>query len=322
MTVDPAVEGADPDRPRGSRGPQILAKRKARLEALATAEHVVPVNFAVVGVQKAGTSTLYRMLVQHPEVAGGPEKEMRLFMDESRDWDHPDYAEFARPAAGAGVRLAGDATPAYLFWPGALDRMRDYDPGLRLIATFRDPVERALSHWSMERSWNRRFLDLATAFERFGDAGLPERADVERPAQLRRTSMFSRGLYGAQLRRGLDLFPRAQWLLLDFRTLVADPATTLDAATDFLGIERFTDHPELLHQNRTPSDHEGAAPSVEAFARLVERYAADLAVFGELSGLDVSHWPTSQVAAGTMPVEEFHDRMLAKVGLRPGGRAG
>ena len=78
----------------------VLNLRLRRLAALEQAPHRVRVNFAIVGVQKAGTSTLYRMLVQHPEVAGGPEKEMRLFMDESRDWDHPDYAEFARPAAG------------------------------------------------------------------------------------------------------------------------------------------------------------------------------------------------------------------------------
>jgi hypothetical protein len=310
------TEQSGPKRPPGMRSVQIEEKRAKRLAALADAKHVVPINFSIVGVQKAGTSSLYRMLVKHRQVAAGPEKEMRLFMDESRDWDHPDYAEFARPVRRASVRWAGDATPAYLFWPKALRRMRDFDADLRLIAAFRDPVERAFSHWSMERAWGPSFPDLATVLEDYGTAPLPEQVPAGvSPAELRRRTMFSRGLYGEQLRRGLELFPREQWLLLDFRSMLADTHGALDATTDFLDLPRFEEYPEQLHSNRTPTNHVGEGPTLEAFARLVEMYADDLPLFAELSGLEVGHWPTAQVVAGTLPVEEFHAGALGKLGL-------
>ncbi len=298
------------------RGPLIRRRREKRLAALAAAERRLPVGFAVVGVQKAATSTLYRMLVKHPEVAGGPEKEMRFFLDEQRDWSQPDYAEYARAANNPRLRLAGDATPAYFFWPHALERMAAYDPRQRLIVSLRDPIERAFSQWSMERYWDPEFPDLADAVEQWGHAELPTEVPAgQTPAQLRRQSLFVRGLYGEQLARGLAHFGREQWLVLDFRDVVGRPERTLDATTDFLGLERFTTYPPALHRNRTPTDHTGAAPSVAQVSGLVERYAPDLARLEELSGLDTSAWSTRRVAAGELSAADLTARMLGKLGL-------
>ena len=58
----------------------VVKRRNRRLEMLESTERHVPISFAMIGAQKAATSTLYRMLVKHPEVVGGPEKEMRFFM--------------------------------------------------------------------------------------------------------------------------------------------------------------------------------------------------------------------------------------------------
>ena len=315
MTDRTEDRGQRPGHAQG-RTPLIRARREKRLAALAAADRSLPVNFAVVGVQKAATSTLYRMLIKHPEVAGGPEKEMRFFLDEQRDWSAPDYTDYARPANRPRLRLAGDATPAYFFWPHALERMAAYDPRQRLIVSLRDPIERAFSQWSMERYWDPQFPDLADAVERWGHDELP--TDVPAgmtPARLRKESLFVRGLYGEQLARGLRHFPREQWLVLDFRDVFTHPERTLDATTDFLGIERFTDYPPVLHQNQTPTDHTGRAPSVAQVAGLVERFAPDLTRLEELSGLDTSAWSTSRVAAGELSADQLTAKLLGKLGL-------
>ncbi len=317
---EPAPEKAGPKKAgqkQGSRAPLIQARRAQRLEALGKAERALAVNFSIVGVQKAATSSLYRMLVKHPSVAGGPEKEMRFFIDEDQDWSAPDYADYARPANNPALTLAGDATPAYFFWPHALERMRRYDPTMRLMVSLRDPIERAFSQWSMERYWDPSFPDLPDAIERFAGDELPDGVPGDmKPARLRKQSLFTRGLYGQQLRRGLVHFPREQWLVLDFRAVFSRPEETLDQVTDFLGIDRFADYPPVLHRNQTPTDHTGAAPTVEHVARLVERYAADLAELRELSGLDVSGWSTSRVLAGDLTVEELTTKLVTKLGLQ------
>lgn len=292
----------------------IARRRERRLAALATAERSLPVTFAIVGVQKGGTTSLYSMLTRHPAIVGGPQKELRFFL-EPRDWSNPDYSTYRRPARGR-AHLAGDATPGYLFYPGALERMRRYDPEMRLMASFRDPLERAFSHWAMERGRRDSYPDLPEAIERWGDDDLPAPvSDDASPSPLLQGSPFARGLYGAQLERALGCYPREQWLLVEFRQLLDDPHTVLDRATDHLGLRRFATYPALPHRMASPVSNPGGRPSAAAIERLVRRYADDLVLLERLSGLDLSGWPTKQAAEGTLEIAALRDRLCDRLGL-------
>ena len=293
--------------------------RLRRLAALEQARHRVPVNFAIVGVQKAGTSTLHRLLVEHPQVCSGPEKEMRLFMEDDLDWTAPDFTDYARPARSRKETMAGDATPAYLFWPGALERMRAYDPTMPLIALFRDPIERAFSQWAMNRRRNPQFTDLPETIRRWAAPRLPDRipADTD-PGAFRRNSLYLRGLYGQQLERGLALFPRAQWLLMDLADVARDHRHALDRVTDHLGLPRFVEHPPSTHRGKAEQASTGPAPTTDEIRRLVDVYAEDLDLFAGLSGLDISRWSTVKVRDGRLTAEEFRDRVVARLGFPAG----
>lgn len=294
----------------------IPRRRAERLAALADADLTVPITFAIVGVQKAGTTSLYSMLIRHPDIIGGSQKELRFFI-EPNDWADPDYSTYRRPATRPG-QVAGDATPGYLFFPGAIERMHGYDPDLRLMASFRDPLERAFSQWSMERSRHADYPDLPETIERYGHDELPESAPADgRPSPLLRRSPFVRGLYGAQLQRALAFFPRDRWLLLEFRSLLREPRPALDQATDLLGLPRFTSYPHLPQRMAGRTSNPGARPSVAAIESLVRRYADDLALFEQLSGLDLSGWPTKQAADGTIDVAELRTTLCDGLGLRP-----
>ncbi|MGA8248487.1 MAG: sulfotransferase [Nocardioides sp.] len=285
-------------------------RRARRMAALEAAEASVPISFAIVGVQKGATTTLYRMLAKHPDVVRGPEPEMRFFI-QRHDWSAPDYTSYRRPVIKGG-HVAGDATPAYLFWPGALHRIRDYDPGMRLMAIFRDPVERAFSQWAMERGRRPSYPDLPVAIEKYLDKPLPPEGSEHPSLRQLRRSLFARSLYGEQLERALPLFPAEQWRLFEFRAFLSDPHTQIDRATDLLGLPRFDRYPRLPHRNPTPVVR-GEPPSLAAFERLVRRYADDLPVFERLSQIDTSAWPTRQVLDGTLELEAFHARICAKL---------
>jgi hypothetical protein len=292
---------------------KLTRRREKRLTALERAEDSVPISFAIVGVQKAATTTLYQMLAQHPQVVNGPQKEMRFFL-EDRDWDAPDYSTYRRPLVSGG-EVAGDATPAYLFWPGAMERMRAYNPEMLVMASFRDPIERAFSQWAMERMRHPTYPDLPDAIEQYGDDELPERPREGLPGKTLQRSLFARGLYGAQLDRALPLFPSSQWLLFEFRDLLASYTRTLDRTTDFLGLPRFEEYPELRHSMAMRGSATGPAPKVEAVEGLVRRYADDLALFERLSGVDISGWPSWQVIHGELDVAAFHAKLCGKLGL-------
>ncbi len=280
-------------------------------------------GFSIVGAQKAGTSTLSSTLARHRHIAKSPRKEVKFFIRDEVDWSAPPYDDYVAPRPTPDVRLVGDATPAYLFWPHALERMAAYDAALgvdlRLVAIFRDPVERAFSHWAMLRARDASRPDWPDVLRRFAGDGAGLTLPAERPDGLSTRefrgegSVLARGLYGAQLERGLALFPRERWLLLEFRSMLGDFGPTLDRVTDFLGVGRFRGTPELRHAMAGDDLVPGTAPTAADVSLLAEAYADDLALFTRLSGLDVSAWPTARVLAGELDPTEVAAKLARRV---------
>jgi len=257
------------------------------------------VQVFIAGVQKGGTTSLFEYFRDHPDLAAPTRKETHHFDDEMLDWsqDHRDrLAAFYGPADG---RMRFDATPVYLFWPGALARIRAADPDARLVLLFRDPVARAWSHWRMERDRDAERLSFAAAIRQGR-----RRLDPARPTApaWRLYSYVERGFYGAQLARARAIFPAGQILPLTSTDLADDPAGTLARIAGFLGIGRFPDTaPRRAHA--TPEAPGLPGPSEDDRAYLATLYRDDLARFAHLSGLDVGCWPTAATtpAVGSSP---------------------
>lgn len=280
----------------------------------------LPFTFSIVGVQKAGTSTLQWMLNQHPEVARPPRKEMGWFdVDEVR-WqgvDHSAYAiEHAKP-----IHIAlGDATPRYLVMPRALERMREHRPDMRLIAIFRDPIDRLVSQWVMVRE---RQPDKAPDWPEMM-AWRPEDFPTELPAEFEgpggrarfmRASGVIRGYYGGQVRHGLSVFAREQWLFLDFGTLLDEPNKTLDAVTRHIGVGRFKPYPPLKQLMAGSPTITGTPPTGEDLMTLARTLEPELAEYVALTGLSVDHWTTERLLTGELDADEQAERYARKAGL-------
>lgn len=281
----------------------------------------MPYNFSIVGVQKSGTSTLSGTISQHRLVCRPPRKEAHFFNDETYDWEHPDYErDYTAPRRAKVHRMVGDSTPVYLFWPRALERMHAYKPDMPLIAVFRDPIERLFSHWTMLRTRHPDWPDWPGFLTEFRPTSLPDGlpADV-RPMRYKHLSGIARGYYGQQLERGFAIFDREQWLLLEFRAMLRDFDAVVDRTTDFLGLPRFGRRPPLRNRYAGAELVTGTAPTAEDVAGLASLYAEDLALFARLSGLDISHWPTTRILAGTLDPGELAARFATKVAPAPAG---
>lgn len=272
-------------------------------------------NYAIVGVQKGGTSTLAVTLNQHRLVCQPPDKERHYFDDETVDWSAPDYArDYAAPRRAPVHRLVGDASPTYLYWPHALERMHAYDPGMPLVAVFRDPLERLFSHWVMLRSRNLAWPDWPDFLTEWPHTSLPDEVpDDVRTMRWRHMTGIARGFYGEQLQRGFELFGRHQWLLLELRQMLADFENTIHRTTDFLELPRFERVPPLRNWHAGAEQVPGTAPTADDVSRIAELYARDLDLFEELSGIDTSAWHTRRVLDGELDPGELAARLARKV---------
>jgi hypothetical protein len=100
-------------------------------------------SFVGIGAQKCASTWLYGALAQLEGVFVSDPKEVDFFsahFNQGYEWYHRHF-----PTGGAGA-LYGEVSPSYLIHPDAPSRIQGYNPEMRVLVTFRDPVERAYSN--------------------------------------------------------------------------------------------------------------------------------------------------------------------------------
>ena len=142
-------------------------------------------------------------------------------------------------------RIVGDASPSYLWWPNAMERMRDYNPEMKVIGIFRDPIERLFSQWTMIVS---RWPKVARSWQEFLTRYAPDALQEQVPQGVgplgfRMHSGVVRGFYGGQLDRAIRLFGPDQVRALEFRAFLRDHDVGPGRLTDFLDIPPVPEPP-------------------------------------------------------------------------------
>ena len=244
------------------------------------------VQFFIVGAQKSATTALDQMLRQHPAIQMAGVKEPHVFDDETLDWTHPDYRLLhdLYDWDAAGISLRGEATPIYLYWPQALERLHAYNPQARVIVGLRHPAFRAFSQWRME---TKRASDTVRFEEAIGPAG---RARVSRsPGGVHRVySYVERGFYAGQIARLLGLFPREQVFVYRADHLWSDPERVLHGLQDFLGLERRLT-PERRYIVPIDTSEYGRIPDAPRI-QLLGLFRSDIEATAAVTGVDLGDW--------------------------------
>ncbi len=112
-------------------------------------------NLIIAGVNKAGTTSLYAYLAQHPQIGASAVKETCHFLPWRYDEPKPDLAEYRRQfthVADKPVRF--ESTPGYFYGGSALIQALTETLGsdLKIILIFREPVSRLISFFNFKKS--------------------------------------------------------------------------------------------------------------------------------------------------------------------------
>jgi hypothetical protein len=208
-------------------------------------------SFILIGAQRCGTTSLFRALTAHPQVARPAFHKGVNYFDvnyhRSPRWyqgHFPLASVTRRRAAGYGEPAAFEASGYYLYHPFALERMARDLPEVKLVAMLRDPVERAFSAYKHEyaRGFEQEGFEKALDLEDGRLAG-----EVDRMRQDPRYQSFSyrhhsyrhRGHYADQLERALGLFPSSQVHIIDSEAYFERPAQVYRDLLTFLNLQRF-----------------------------------------------------------------------------------
>jgi len=263
-------------------------------------------DFVVIGAQKAGTTSLHRMLRQHPQIHMPKTKELHYFdfyYDRGPDW----YAAQFHPRRRH--RSIGEATPNYLDGPLAKQRVISDLPDARIVVIMRNPVDRAQSHYwhdRRRRELARHARDIGSSFEVALARERPEvfaglvKDDPDEPRPpASRLSYVRRGEYAEQLDPFLAAYPRDRLHLMLLDDLVADREGSLRDLFRFLGVRRRPARGiEDSHANRFRVRDEGGRMQAAAYPPMSPATREALAAhfrphnerLGALLGRDLGHW--------------------------------
>ena len=225
-------------------------------------------DFLIIGAQRAGTTSLFRALSQHPQLYPSFTKEVHYF-DGGGQPGTDNYARgeaWYRSHFPLRITLGTDgktfeASPLNLYHPQAPARLHALLPKARLIVLLREPAERALSQYFLEQRRGNEPLPLLQALQ------AEEQRLQNTPAfSFHHHSYKTRGHYAEQLQRYLALFPREQLLILPSERWFNQPQTVLQSVCAFAGVPPFPAPPDP--SNHTSQRHARTIdPAVYAYLR-------------------------------------------------------
>jgi hypothetical protein len=236
-------------------------------------------DFILVGAQRCGTTSLFRYLVSYPGVFPSSPKEVHFFSNHFKKgiaWYRSHFPLEWQKRYVERVRkrkfLTGEATPYYLAHPHAPRRIFQALPEVLLIILFRNPIDRAYSHYHFELSKGVETLSFEGAIDRE-----QQRLDQELEKMLadgtyrsfnhQHFSYLSRGHYADQLEAWRRLFTPDQMHIVISEGFFLDPERTLRNLAAFAGLPDRT-------LSRYPRYHSARYPPMDPATRkrLIEHF--------------------------------------------------
>lgn len=198
-------------------------------------------NLFILGAGKCGTTSLYFMLRNHPDVHVSAVKEPSFFCSYFQITQNPiDYFRLF----DSGKRYRVDSSHVYFSNPETAPVLHDLFPDARFLLILRSPAQRA---YSLYRHM-RRFIhpdgapyELIESFDEALEQEPARAADPEFHKTCRQyfwNYMYcGSSQYDIQLERYLKLFDRSRFHILSLAELHGDPAASARDIAGFLDID-------------------------------------------------------------------------------------
>ena len=238
-------------------------------------------DFIIAGAGKAGTTSLWQYLAEHPCVARSTTKEVNFFNLNFAcgvNWyrtHFPLSMTLNSATRQDGRKITGESTPSYLFNPLVPQRVAAVVPNVKIVILLRNPVDRAFSHYQLKikrRDETRPFDEAVDVeIERLDRQHAQAANDPQGyfdPAY-HRVSYLAQGLYLHQIQRWEQYFPAGQLLIIESSEFFKQTAEVYLRVLDFLGLPHW--QPEQFGNRYAGKYTERMAP--ETRRRLTEYFA-------------------------------------------------
>jgi hypothetical protein len=201
-------------------------------------------NTFLIGVQKAGTTTLNDWLSQHPQVYGYASlKDIPLFVKFPSSQQLNKRLSLETPPYD-GQHIILHSAVNYIFYSPLLQKISDTKADAKLLLILRNPVYRAISSYFYFQKMLREKRDIEKALL------YQPKKDFEINRDNNDFTYIEHGFYYEQIKNCLQYFSKQQLLILDYEDMKDRPQELLKDIFHFLNIDESF-QPDLMLKNVT-----------------------------------------------------------------------
>jgi hypothetical protein len=251
-----------------------LRLKVQRFTSLLTSPLRVLPDFLAIGAHKAGTTSFYEYLRQHPMIISAWKKDIKFFdlhYQRGTLWYRSYFSTKYRMKVDrhSGLRnITGDGATDYLYYPDAPQRVADLLPDVKLFLVLRNPVDRAYSHYQHGQRNHWDSLTFEEAIEQESER-LKEEAPGDKSLPIfRRFAYLKKGYYAEYLQKWFEIFPRERFFIVRSEDLFSDKALDVYCeAQEFLGLPIWK---HINFKNVNPGNYQQMLP--ETRQELIRHY--------------------------------------------------
>lgn len=214
-------------------------------------------DFLIIGAMKAGTTAIAEVMDCHPDIYIPQSKEPTYFIDRDEEFIFGDRKR-GKYSHGPKTKkayedlfenaplnaLKGEASTQYLANPTSPKLVHDANPETKVIVVLREPIARAFSAYSYNKTIQRERADT------FSKA-LFEELRGARDSYYFSFRYLHYGLYAQHLDRWRQFFPSKQIKVLLFDDFKNNPTGFYSDIAEFLGVGKFVSIENMSLDNRT-----------------------------------------------------------------------
>jgi hypothetical protein len=241
--------------------------------------------FFIIGAQRGGTTYLYKVLDDHPEIYMAkplkPEPKFFLSQDWQKNLDSYEKTYFNNPPTG--TKAFGEKSTSYYENASVAQRIKTAYPQSKIILILRNPMDRAISNYYFSLN---NGLETRTLEETF----LTEKPPPEYPKEIS-TNPFNylgRSEYLKFLKNYLKYFSREQLNVLIFEHFMNDEKR-IRQLYNYLGVNE-TFKPKYLYHKVNPLDYPHLDKNSRLYLKLKNIFLGQIIQLEDFLSCDLTIW--------------------------------
>ena len=211
-------------------------------------------DFMIPGFPRCGSTSLWHILNQHPKIFGSKEKEPHFF-SYGHSEELKEYQINFPIKKKSNYLHCFEASQSYLHDRFSMKRIFDINPKMKFIVSIRNPIEKLFSTYNQLKNSLFEMKSLENCINNES-----ERFQIwEKRHEKRILEVHNHGLcppylhlatYVKHIKNALKIFPKEQFLFIDFNELKDSPQNVATKCYEFLDLPTIEVKSKILNQEK------------------------------------------------------------------------